>query len=67
MISQYVLEVDLKYPVELHVHDFQSDSPLAPESFQIKTEMLSPYQKELVTELEMNKSTSTNLVPNDKW
>lgn len=42
----YIYEVDLKYPVELH--DYHSDYPLALESFQIKPEMLSLYQKDLL-------------------
>lgn len=58
----YVFEVDLNYPVTLH--DSHSDYPLAPESFKIEPEMLSSYQKELLTKLGMKEGSSTKLVPN---
>lgn len=45
----FVLKVDLTYPEELH--DCHSDYPLAPESFKIKPEMLSSYQKEVLSRL----------------
>lgn len=62
METQYVFEVGLKYPMKMH--DCHNDYPLAPESFQIKPEMLSPHQKYLITKLEMKEGSSTKLVPN---
>jgi hypothetical protein len=58
----YVFEVDLNYPMTLH--DSHSDYPLAPESFKIEPEMLSNYQKELLTKLGMKEGSSIKLVPN---
>lgn len=58
----YIFEVDMEYPKELH--DDHNDYPLAPESFKIEQDMLSPYQKELLTRLGMKEGYYTKLVPN---
>ena len=58
----YVFELDLKYPVSLH--NGHSDYPLAPESFKIEPEMLSTYQQELLSRLDMKAESTTKLVPN---
>ena len=42
----YFLEIDLKYPEELH--ELHNDFPLAPEKLTVSNNMLSKYCKNLV-------------------
>jgi hypothetical protein len=48
----FILEVDLEYPETLH--DLHSEFPLAPVKRKIEFQELSPYQKDLVENLELN-------------
>ena len=41
----YLLEVDLKYPDELH--ELHNDYPLAPEKLAVSSDMLSKYCKKI--------------------
>ena len=40
-----IIDCDLEYPA--HLHDMHSDYPLAPEHFVVKSEMLSPFARNL--------------------
>ena len=54
----YILEVDLKYPENLH--DSHSDYPIAAEKLRITNEMLSTYSSSLTS----NHVSSEKLSPN---
>ena len=47
----YLLEVDLKYPDELH--ELHNDYPLAPEKLAFFSDMLSKYCKEIADKYEI--------------
>jgi hypothetical protein len=58
----YILDVDLDYPPELHDH--HNEYPLAPEKMKVTENMLSPYAKQLLEELEMKGTSTEKLIPN---
>ena len=58
----FILEVDLDYPPELH--DLQNEYPLAPEKMKVTENMLSPYAKKLLEELELKGTSTEKLIPN---
>ena len=43
----YMFEVDLEYPAHLRADNTHDNFPLAPESFKIEKDLLSPYQQDL--------------------
>lgn len=49
----YMFEVDLEYPKELHSTSLHDNFPLAPETFKIDKDKLSPYQQELGDQVEV--------------
>ena len=57
-----VLEVDLKYPKELH--ELHNDYHLAPDKIEIKKEMLSNYQLKIVDFCNIPIGNVKKLVPN---
>jgi hypothetical protein len=58
----FILSVDMEYPA--HLHDAHSDYPLAPESYEIKSDMLSPCQQNLQRDLKLRETIARKLVPN---
>ena len=58
----YILEVDLKYPDDLHV--LHNDYPLAPEKLAIPYDMLSDYCKKIADEYGIKVGDVMKLIPN---
>ena len=57
----YILEVDLKYPDELH--ELHNDYPLAPEKL-VVTNIVSKYYKEIADEFDIKVGDVKKLIPN---
>ena len=60
----YFLEIDLKYPDDLH--ELHNDYPLAPEKFAVTNDMLSKYCKEIAEEYDIKVGDVKKLIPNLK-
>ena len=58
----YFLEVDLKYPDELH--ELHNDYPLAPEKLVVTNDMLSKYCKEIADEYDIKVGDVKKLILN---
>ena len=58
----YFLEVDLKYPDELH--ELHNDYPLAPEKLAVTNDMLSKYCKKIADEHGIKVGNVKKLIPN---
>lgn len=58
----YLFEVDLTYPKELH--NLHNDYPLAPESLEVKYNMLSDYNKQKLAKMGKKFTKGKKLVPN---
>ena len=58
----YFLEVDFKYPNELH--ELHNDYPLAPEKLAVSSDMLSKYCKEIADRYKIKVGDVKKLIPN---
>ena len=58
----YILEVDLKYPKELH--ELHNDYPLAPEKLFVTNYILSNYCKSIANKYEIKVGDIKKLIPN---
>ena len=58
----YLLEVDLKYPDELH--ELHNDHPLAPEKLAVSIDILSSYCKKIAEEYNIKVGDVKKLIPN---
>ena len=58
----YFLELDLKYPDELH--ELHNDYPLAPEKHAVTNDMLSKYRKEIADKYDIKVGNAKKLIPN---
>ena len=58
----YILEVDLKYPNELH--ELHNRYPLAPEKLTVTNDILSKYCKEIADEYDIKVGDAKTIIPN---
>ena len=58
----YILEVDLKYPSELH--DLHNDYPLAPEKMRVNKDILPDYCSSIVEKYDVKVGDVAKLIPN---
>ena len=58
----YLLEVDLKYPDNLH--ELHNDYPLTPEKLAVSSDILSQYCKKITDKYEIKVGDVKKLIPN---
>ena len=58
----YLLEVDIKYPDELH--ELRNDYPLAPEKLAVSSDILSNYCKKIADKYEIKIGDVKKIIPN---
>ena len=59
---EYILEVDLEYPNELH--ELHNDYPLAPEKLVVTNDMISNYCKSIADKYDITVGDLKKLIPN---